>query len=77
MYRSVMISIVFISLVFTGCSSTPKRWYKLGATSQMFQRDKSNCENALFSNEDRTSSDFYTFEGCMEGKGWTELEPSP
>ena len=77
MYIRLVISIVLASLAFTSCSSAPKRWYKIGATPKMFQRDKSACETALQSLENRTSQDFYTFEGCMESKGWTELESSP
>ena len=46
-----------------------------GGTVAMYERDKSACENAIL--EGPTSgaqSDNYSWEGCMENKGWIVLD---
>lgn len=82
MERHVMVHVVsmcMLGMVVTSssCSSSPKQWYKPGATHAMFRQDKEWCENALLVSPESMSSQFYTFEECMEKKGWTQVDTSP
>ena len=67
--------ILLLGLIVIGCASTPKRWYKSGATAKMFERDKSDCEdNLLETSTSGLDNQLYTLESCMQAKGWTILD---
>ena len=67
--------ILLLAFITIGCSSTPKRWYKSGATAKTFERDKSACEdNLLESSPSGLDNQLYTVESCMQAKGWTILD---
>jgi len=71
----LFLGILAFCLTSTGCSETSQQWYKPGGTVAMYERDKSACENAIL--EGPTSgaqSDNYSWEGCMENKGWIVLD---
>ena len=54
-----------------GCSTTPVKWYKAGVSQATFSRDKAECEDALLSTgTTQELKDVYSFEGCMETKGY-------
>ncbi|UCE64603.1 MAG: hypothetical protein JSU59_05570, partial [Nitrospirota bacterium] len=55
--------ILCLGSVITSCASEPTRWYKSGATSAMYERDKADCEEltlGTLTTMDKTQS--YTFE---------------
>ena len=61
-----------------GCSSTGVQWYKPGVSQATFSRDKADCEDAIIaSGTSEISHQVYSLEGCMEGKGYTAIPPSP
>jgi hypothetical protein len=61
----------FIVLLTLGCSTTPVKWYKPGVSQATFSRDKEDCENAwLTTGTTELTKEVYTFEGCMEAKGY-------
>ena len=73
--RFIVLILLILALITIGCSSTPKRWYKRGATAEVFERDKSDCEDSLL--ESATTglqNQLYTLESCMQAKGWTILD---
>ena len=70
----VVLSILYLSLITLSCSSEPQRWYKPGGTVAMYERDKTDCEDELLAGAAGGSLKTYTFEGCMEMKGWVVLE---
>jgi hypothetical protein len=60
-----------ITLLTFGCSTTPVKWYKPGVSQATFSRDKAECEDALLSTgTTQRLKDVYSFEGCMEAKGY-------
>ena len=60
-----------ITLLTFGCSTTPIKWYKPGVSQATFSRDKAECEDALLSTgTTQQLKDVYSFEGCMEAKGY-------
>ncbi len=60
-----------IILLTFGCSTTPVKWYKPGVSQATFSRDKADCEDALLSTgTTQKLKDVYSFEGCMEAKGY-------
>ncbi len=60
-----------------GCISTSVKWYKPGASGANFSQDKDACERALLGSGDSgMPKQIYTFEGCMERKGWQQVPPS-
>lgn len=67
---------LFVATQGMGCAVSPKHWYKPGATQAEFQRDKEWCEHALLTSAEAITSQFYTFEECMETKGWHEIDES-
>jgi len=61
----------FIALLTFGCSTTPVKWYKPGVSQATFSRDKADCENAwLETGTTQKTKEVYSFEGCMEAKGY-------
>jgi uncharacterized protein YigE (DUF2233 family) len=61
----------FIALLTFSCSTTPVKWYKAGVSQATFSRDKAECENAwLETGTTEKTKEVYTFEGCMEAKGY-------
>ena len=61
----------FIALLTFGCSTTPVKWYKPGVSQATFSRDKTDCENAwLETGTTQKTKEVYSFEGCMEAKGY-------
>ena len=61
----------FIALLTFGCSTTPIKWYKPGVSQATFSRDKAECEDALLSTgTTQKTKEVYSFEGCMEAKGY-------
>ena len=70
-----ILGILFFGLVCLGCSSEPRRWYKTGATAATYEREKSDCEDALIEAPPGGAKGAnYSFETCMESKGWVVLE---
>lgn len=60
-----------ITLFAFSCSTTPVKWYKPGVSQATFSRDKAECEDALLSTgTTQKLKDVYSFEGCMEAKGY-------
>lgn len=70
-----VIGLLFLS-IGAGCNASPKRWYKPGATRAQFQQDKEWCEQALLTRAGTLTTKFYTFEDCMEMKGWQPIDES-
>lgn len=69
-----VLSTLILCLTTISCSSK-QQWYKPGATKAMYERDKSACEDQLL--ETPTTGyqgTMYSFESCMEGKGYTALD---
>ena len=67
--------IMALGLTILNCSSSPKQWYKSGATAKQFERDKVDCEDSFLEIATTGSQkERYTFESCMEGKGWIILD---
>ena len=71
-------SIAYVGLIIflTSCASSPSEWYRAGATAKDFEHDQQICEDAVL-NTGTTglTASVYSFEGCMERKGWTILKP--
>lgn len=71
----VVLSLLLCS--FAGCSSTSVKWYRPGATATSFSSDKEACQRALLgAGESGMPKQVYTFEGCMERKGWQQVPAS-
>lgn len=71
--------VLCLMIIFTtaSCSTTPVKWYRAGTSQATFIRDKTDCENALFSTgTSQRTKDIYTLEGCLESKGYTPIPPS-
>lgn len=77
MRRSIGLITLLMFIFVVSCSSGPEKWYRPGANAKDFEHDKVACEDAVL-NTGTTglSSKVYSFEGCMEGKGWTTLDSS-
>ena len=68
----------FIALLTFGCSTTPVKWYKPGVSQATFSRDKTDCENAwLETGTTQKTKEVYSFEGCMEAKGYRAAISNP
>lgn len=68
---------VLVFCFITGCFSTSVKWYKSGASASDFSQDKDACERALLGTGDSgMPKQIYTFEGCMERKGWQQIPSS-
>ena len=60
----------------TSCASSPSQWYRIGATAQDFEHDQQACNEAVLSTGTTSlNASVYSFEECMERKGWTILKP--
>lgn len=71
----LLFGVVAFCLTSISCSSTPKQWYKAGATAEVYERDKTDCEDSLLeTGTTGSASQVYTFETCMENKGWVVLD---
>ena len=71
----IVLGILFFTIMIASCSSEPKRWYKAGGTVEMYERDSSDCEAVLIDSPGGMNKmDSYTFESCMESKGWVVLD---
>lgn len=72
-----VLGVLFLGGVTLSCSSEPKRWYKAGGTVATYERDSSDCEDVLIDTPTGGSKvESYTFESCMEQKGWVILDSS-
>ena len=68
---------LLLGVMIMSCSSEPKRWYKAGGTVATYERDANDCENILIDTPIGGSKvENYTFESCMEQKGWVVLDKS-
>ncbi len=79
MIVNILTGCLGVALFFTlGCSTAPTKWYKAGVGQETFSRDKAACEDSLL-NTGTTgySAQVYTFEGCMEAKGYMAIPESP
>ena len=66
-------------IITLGCStSSAHKWYKLGASASDFEHDSQACEDALLATATTSMSvaSSYSFDGCMEQRGWTIIDPS-
>ena len=74
----ILVSTLALALTSTfGCSASGVKWYKPGVSQTTFSRDKSDCEDAIIgSGTSEISHQVYSFEGCMEGKGYTAIPRS-
>ena len=76
MKRTVYFSGILVgSALIMSCASEPTRWYKAGATAAMYERDKADCEEqtlGTLTTMDKTQT--YTFESCMEQRGYVALD---
>ncbi len=69
-------TLIFLMLM-AGCSIEPSKWYRLGANDTDFEHDRQSCEDALLATGTTgLSVSTYSFEGCMEQKGWKILDSS-
>ncbi len=72
------LGLCLIALLAFGCSTTPVKWYKPGVSYSTFSRDKSDCEDAwLETGTTQQTKGIYSFEGCMEAKGYRVAIPNP
>ncbi len=56
------------------CSTGPVQWYRAGTSQAIFIRDKTDCEEGLLgTGNNDLSQQTYSFEGCMEAKGYTVI----
>ena len=56
------------------CSTAPVKWYRAGTSQAIFIRDKTACEDRLLATGNNpVSRQTYSFEGCMEAKGYTVI----
>ena len=78
MIRTLMVLGVYsLAFMIMSCSSEPKRWYKAGATKSTYERESADCEDIVNEAPPHGSKVHnYTFESCMEGKGWVVLDKS-
>ena len=73
------ITILTIVLCFNviplfSCSTAPVKWYRAETSQAMFIRDKTACEEGLLATgNNQVSQHTYSFEGCMEAKGYTVI----
>ena len=69
------LGILYLLVTILGCASDSKRWYKPGATKQMYERDKADCEDKILDTSSTgVQGSLYSIESCMEGKGYTVLD---
>ena len=62
-------------LIMMSCSSEPTRWYRAGTTQAMYERDKADCEEQTQGTLTSTNKvDTFTFESCMERRGYVALD---
>lgn len=55
----------------------PSKWYRLGATDKDFERERSICEDEMLgTGTTGLAKTTYSFEACMEQKGWKILDSS-
>jgi len=72
-----VLGVLFLGGVTLSCSSEPTRWYKAGGSVAMYERDASACEEQTLGTVTTMNKvDTYTFESCMEQKGWVVLDKS-
>ncbi len=78
MNRTVLFfGILFLGFITLSCASEPTRWYKAGATKTMYERDKADCEEqTLGTVTTMDKMQTYTFESCMEQRGYVALDHS-
>ena len=70
-----LLGVFVCCLATTSCSSTPQKWYKAGGTTAMYERDSTECDNKLIDTPGTAIKvDSYTWESCMEAKGWVALD---
>jgi hypothetical protein len=73
----IVFGVLLLAVMILSCSSEPKRWYKAGGTVGMYERDAADCEDVLIDAPTGGSKvESYTFESCMEQKGWVVLDKS-
>ena len=74
MKRTIFVfSIVFFGPMIMGCAET--QWYKPGVTKQMYEFDKDDCERKILDSPGTGyQGSLYSFESCMEGKGYMPLD---
>ena len=71
----IIFGILYLGVMAMSCSSEPKRWYKAGGTAAMYERDSSYCEEQTVGTVTTMNKvDTYTFESCMEQRGWVVLD---
>lgn len=71
-----MLGCVVLALA-CGCSNTSGKWSKPGASQAMFSKDKAECEDSLLATGTTGySKNLYSFEACMEAKGYTSIPAS-
>lgn len=59
------------------CSTGPVKWYRAGTSQAIFIKDKTACEEGLLAiGNNELSQQTYSFEGCMEAKGYTVMPAS-
>ncbi len=59
------------------CSTAPVKWYRAGTSQATFIKDKTACEEGLLAiGDNQVSQQTYSFEGCMEAKGYTVIPAS-
>lgn len=76
--QSLLFVLILVGVGFHGCASAPKQWYRSGGTPAQFEHDKEECENALLqTGTTGFQTHIYTFEECMEAKGWSLLDAPP
>jgi hypothetical protein len=64
-------------LLACGCSTSSVEWAKTGASQATFSKDKSECEDLLLATGTTGySKNLYTFESCMEAKGYRAIPAS-
>lgn len=72
----VVLSLLFFCFL-AGCFSNSVKWYKPGATAASFSSDKDACQRVLLgTGESNMPKQVYTFEACMERKGWQQVPQS-
>ncbi len=72
------LGLCLLALLALGCSTTPVKWYKPGVSQATFSRDKAYCENAwLETGTTQRTKGIYSFEGCMEAKGYRVAISNP
>ena len=76
MKRTLLIlGIMYCGGIILGCLPDSRQWYKSGATKQMYERDKEACDDQLLQTPTTGyQGTMYSFESCMEGKGYVLLD---